>query len=39
MFNDKFERFLAIEDNNYKKQRQQRNKEKVKQEMFNMPFI
>ena len=36
---DNFERFLSIEDNDYKRKMQKRNKNRVKQEMFNMPFI
>ncbi|MGM0437191.1 MAG: hypothetical protein ACQEQD_02850 [Bacillota bacterium] len=36
---DSFEKYLAIEDKNYKREMQERNQEKVKREMFNMSFM
>jgi len=36
---DSFEKFLAIEDKNYKKEMQERNEEKVRREMYNMSFM
>lgn len=36
---DSFEKFLAIEDKNYKKQMQERSEEKVKREMYNMSLM
>ncbi|MGM0409647.1 MAG: hypothetical protein ACQEQF_02700 [Bacillota bacterium] len=36
---DSFEKFLAIEDKNYKKELNRENDRKLKQEMHNTPFI
>jgi len=36
---DNFEKFLAIEDRNYKREMQERSHEKVKREMLNMSFM
>lgn len=36
---DSFEKFLAIEDKNYKKELIRKNDIRLKQEMHNTPFI
>ena len=36
---DSFEKFLAIEDKNYKKEMQERNEKRVKREMYNMSIM
>ena len=36
---DSFEKFMAIEDKNYKKEVQERNEKRVRREMYNMSMM
>ena len=36
---DSFEKFMAIEDKNYKKEMQEKNEKRVRREMYNMSIM
>lgn len=36
---DTFEKFMAIEDKNYKKEMQERNEKRVRREMYNISMM